>query len=72
MATMRAAITNGTVTLSPISGILTSPNTYQREGGEGGGGGGGDENKASKMTYLAGQKASKFDANRGAPPAENM
>ena len=35
MATLRAATTKGTVTLNPISGILTRPDTYQREGGEG-------------------------------------
>ena len=37
MATLRAATTNGTITLNPISGILTRPDTYQREGGEGAG-----------------------------------
>ena len=36
MATLRAATTNGTVTLNPISGILTRPDTYQTEGGDGG------------------------------------
>ena len=35
MATLRAATTKGTVTLNPIGGILTRPDTYQREGGEG-------------------------------------
>ena len=35
MATLRATTTKGTVTLNPISGILTRPDTYQREGGEG-------------------------------------
>ena len=34
MATLRAATTKGTITLNPISGILTRPE-YQREGGEG-------------------------------------
>ena len=29
MATLRAATTKGTVTLNPISGILTRPDTYQ-------------------------------------------
>ena len=69
MATVRAATTNGTVTVNPISGILTRPDTYQREGGEGRGGGGWLENKASKMTYLVGQEASKCDVNHGAPPS---
>ena len=44
MAIVRAATTNSTITLNPISGILTRPDTYQTEGGErtkrGGGGGG--------------------------------
>ena len=31
MATLRAATTKGTVTLNPISGILTRPDTYQRD-----------------------------------------
>ena len=32
MATLRAATTNGTSTLNSISGKLTEPVTYQREG----------------------------------------
>ena len=36
MATLRATTTNGTLTLNPISGILTIPDTYQTEGGDGG------------------------------------
>ena len=72
METLRAATTNGTVTLNPISGILTRPDTYQTEGGEWeGGGGGGLDNKAGKMPYLTVQQASKCDANHGAPLAEN-
>ena len=68
MATVRATTTNGTVTVNPITGILTRPDTYQREGGERrGGGGGGLDNKASKMT--SGQEASKCDVNHGAPPS---
>ena len=47
MATLRAATTNGTVTLNPISGILIRPDTYQTEGGDGGRGGGLD-NTAGK------------------------
>ena len=36
MATLQVATTNGTITLNPISGILTRPDTYQTEGGDGG------------------------------------
>ena len=46
----------------PISGILTRLDTYQRVGGEGE-----LDNKAGKMTYLAGQQASKCDVNHGSP-----
>ena len=35
MATLRAATTNGTVTLNPSCGVLTRPSTYQREDREG-------------------------------------
>ena len=35
MATLRAATTKGTVTLKLVSGILSEPDTYQREGGKG-------------------------------------
>ena len=60
MATVRAATTNGTVTVNPITGILTRPDTYQREDGERrGGGGGGLDNKASKMTRLSRRPGSK-------------
>ena len=55
MATLRAATTKGTVTLNPVSPILTRPDTYQREEGEGKR----LENRASKMTFLLGQQASK-------------
>ena len=67
MATLRAATTNGTITLNPISGILTRPDTYQTEGGDGGE----LDNTAGKklMTYLAGRQASKYNADHGAPPS---
>ena len=50
MATLQAATTKGTVTLNPISGILTRPDTYQREGGEG---------KISEQNDLSHRPASK-------------
>ena len=34
MATLQVATTKGTVTLNPVSGIITQSDTYQREGGE--------------------------------------
>ena len=34
IATLRAATTKATITLNPVSRILTQPNTYQMEGGE--------------------------------------
>ena len=76
MAIVRAATTNSTITLNPISGILTRPDTYQTEGGErtkrGGGGGGRVENKASKMTYLTGQQASKCNPHHGAASSREL
>ena len=66
-ATLQAATTKGTITLNPISGILTKSDNYQREGR----GGKRLENKASKMTFLTGQQASKCKANNEAPPTES-
>ena len=67
MATLQVATTKGTVTLNPVSGILTRPDTYQREGGAGKR----LENRESKMTFHTGQQASKCKANHEAPPAES-
>ena len=67
MATLWAAITKDAVTLNPVSGILTKPDTYQREGREGKK----FENKTNKMTFLTDQQASKCKANHEAPPAES-
>ena len=66
MATLRAASTNGTIKLNPISGILTRPNTYLPKGGQRGA----LENKVRKMTYLTGQQASECNANHGVPPSK--
>ena len=69
MATLQAATTKGTVTLNSISGILTKPYTYQREGSEGKR----LENKASKMTFLTGQQAGKqMQCNHGASPSREL
>ena len=47
-------------------------NTYQTQYLPKGGWRGGLKNKASKMTYLAGQQATKCDANHGAPPSREL
>ena len=68
MATLQVTATKDTDTLNPISEILTTPDTYQREGGEGKR----LENKASKMTFLTGQQASECKANYEALPTESL
>ena len=62
MATLQVPTTTGTVTLNPVSRlpILTKPNTYQREGGEG-----------KRLENKAIKQASKCKANHEAPPTES-
>ena len=68
MATLQATTTKGTVTLNPISGILTKPSTYQREGSEGKKG---LKRQAGKTTFLTSQLASKCKAHHKTLPAKS-
>ena len=70
MATLPAVTTNGTVTLKPISGILTRPDTYTKQRAETGGAWQYSRQKWPTCTLQASKQANVM-RTMGCPPAEN-